>query len=472
MLNRRELSLLGAAALAAPVILHSGVFASEKRVRRNASTMNSSDPFFADYAQAVEAMHSLPSTDNRNWSIQAKIHSMFCPHGKPGFASWHRVYLDRFEAICAELIGKPDFALAYWDWTADDGKLPNPFFDLESLTVAKWNDDGSDFGTTGIRGLARGVGLQSDPNRGGAFFARNIDSILRENSFNRLWRRLESSPHNNAHVIVGAGGGHMGNMLSPLDPIFWLHHCNVDRLWAEWQAASNAVPTLDLVFDQMFCNEDGQLADFRADDYVNLASLNFSYDTISTPIGGPETIAQTTDFKNLAVAVGDDGDRIIGSATNDEASSSDIETRLTVPVDGLLREMFSSRVFRPTSVFDKPRAAVEPRRILARLKDIKRSSKSDKLLANVFVNCPYLSPETPVQDQHFAGSFSFFGSMDVCSPDCDFVVDISEPLRRQVEDGRTKVDSVDVQILPLSLSDGAEVANTEFTIGGIELISA
>ncbi len=27
----------------------------------------------------------------------------------------------------------------------------------------------------------------------------------------------------------------MGNMTSPNDPVFWLHHCNIDRLWPLWR---------------------------------------------------------------------------------------------------------------------------------------------------------------------------------------------------------------------------------------------
>jgi hypothetical protein len=30
-------------------------------------------------------------------------------------------------------------------------------------------------------------------------------------------------------------GGTMGLSLSPTDPLFWLHHANVDRIWGEWQ---------------------------------------------------------------------------------------------------------------------------------------------------------------------------------------------------------------------------------------------
>lgn len=38
--------------------------------------------------------------------------------------------------------------------------------------------------------------------------------------------------HNDVHVAVG---GDMQTAASPKDPLFWLHHCNVDRLWSKWQ---------------------------------------------------------------------------------------------------------------------------------------------------------------------------------------------------------------------------------------------
>jgi tyrosinase len=39
-------------------------------------------------------------------------------------------------------------------------------------------------------------------------------------------------PHNRVHVWVG---GIMARGESPIDPIFFLHHANIDRLWAQWQ---------------------------------------------------------------------------------------------------------------------------------------------------------------------------------------------------------------------------------------------
>ncbi len=44
------------------------------------------------------------------------------------------------------------------------------------------------------------------------------------------WRGVNL--HNRVHVWVG---GQMATGMSPNDPVFWLHHCFVDKLWSEWQ---------------------------------------------------------------------------------------------------------------------------------------------------------------------------------------------------------------------------------------------
>jgi tyrosinase len=50
---------------------------------------------------------------------------------------------------------------------------------------------------------------------------------------NRLegWRPF--GMHNQVHVWVG---GDMGPASSPNDPVFYLNHCNVDRIWEGWMA--------------------------------------------------------------------------------------------------------------------------------------------------------------------------------------------------------------------------------------------
>ena len=56
----------------------------------------------------------------------------------------------------------------------------------------------------------------------------NFDSTLGKSFRNRAERNL----HNLVHRWVG---GTMMEGSSPNDPVFWLHHCNLDRLWGIWQ---------------------------------------------------------------------------------------------------------------------------------------------------------------------------------------------------------------------------------------------
>lgn len=59
---------------------------------------------------------------------------------------------------------------------------------------------------------------------------------------------LEGQPHNKVHNCIGGVGaidpgpyGNMTNFLSPVDPIFFLHHANMDRLWDVWTRKQIAV---------------------------------------------------------------------------------------------------------------------------------------------------------------------------------------------------------------------------------------
>lgn len=62
------------------------------------------------------------------------------------------------------------------------------------------------------------------------------EDSLRDPNDPTEWRgfriQLEIPLHNLVHRWVG---GNMVDMTSPNDPVFWLHHCNIDRLWAAWQ---------------------------------------------------------------------------------------------------------------------------------------------------------------------------------------------------------------------------------------------
>ena len=171
-------------------------------------------------------------------------------HLGPAFLPWHREYLRRFELELQNV--DPNVTLPYWDWTIDNS---------ENSSI--WNPDFMGGNGTGQRGevttgpfaystdgwvlnvldpgetdpfLKRGFGLMGSlPSQ------RLIDRVLSMVPYdsapwtfeaNGFRNSLEVLIHNNGHMWVG---GSMMAATSPNDPVFWLHHCNIDRLWAQWQ---------------------------------------------------------------------------------------------------------------------------------------------------------------------------------------------------------------------------------------------
>jgi tyrosinase len=62
--------------------------------------------------------------------------------------------------------------------------------------------------------------------------------------FSNSTGQLEQTPHNVVHDAVGGPGGWMSDPdRAAADPIFWLHHSNIDRLWHQWSSAGHRAPT-------------------------------------------------------------------------------------------------------------------------------------------------------------------------------------------------------------------------------------
>jgi tyrosinase len=141
-------------------------------------------------------------------------------HGTQRFLPWHRVYLIQLEQAIQAI--HPDVTIPYWDWTklAEEGIPPW----LASFTPTVTMPSGPPIS------VIRSPGTPSDL----ATLASNIPTIMNAASFVNFWQPLESV-HGGVHVWVG---GSMSSIpTAPADPIFWMHHANIDRLWAIWQKA-------------------------------------------------------------------------------------------------------------------------------------------------------------------------------------------------------------------------------------------
>lgn len=483
--RRQFIGTVGAAglALAAPAIISRRVFAASERVRRDAQEMAANDQTFKDYADAVSAMHQLNSTasDRRGWRNQALIHLNFCPHGRDTFFPWHRWYINFYEQICGELIGKKDFALPYWNWAANLGTIPNAFYDIQQLNVTYWNDPsnasspnwagGAMVRTVGTRGLAKGVGVQTIlPD---VFDQKAIDGYQAQTNYSLFRSAIEGNPHNNGHVIVGRPNGHMISGMSPLDPIFWLHHCNVDRLWAEWQTARNTTPPLVGNYDNQFVNAMNKpQTGINAAGSYDFKALGYTYDTLTS--AAPAAVASLNSATSLVASASLSLPKPLGSVSNTAASASGQISRARIQASGLLDSMFTRRVFNATTALASPRNAMEGRRTLAKFSKIKAEGALTGMWVKVYVNAPQGASAPDDASPHYAGAFAFFGFTNAPAgahghDDHDFTIDITNALADLANDGLVVNDDVEITWAPQSFDPTSE--KSSFTVGEIQLIS-
>ncbi len=139
-------------------------------------------------------------------------------HRGPAFLPWHRYFLLTVEEEMRKFDSRA--ILPFWEWT-------NP--NSQDLNQEPWL---SFFGGRSGRGRFSNWSFTRAANPQGPY--PNLDSViseLRANSFANF-RAMEFGSHVSPHTSTG---GTMEGIRSPEDPLFYLHHCNVDRLWAIWQ---------------------------------------------------------------------------------------------------------------------------------------------------------------------------------------------------------------------------------------------
>jgi tyrosinase len=175
----------------------------------------------ADYPRFVSAIRRMKANGDAespaSWAFWPMVHMHHCPHGKDYFLAWHRGYLHLFERQLREVAGSQTLRVPYWDYFADAG-VPAEFAAGNSATNPLFEPR--------IGGNV-GAAIGYSP------FEPQVTGFQRAGSADCFEARMEAF-HNKIHNLVG---GRMATMLSPSDPLFWVHHANVDRLWTAWAAA-------------------------------------------------------------------------------------------------------------------------------------------------------------------------------------------------------------------------------------------
>jgi tyrosinase len=487
------------------------------------------------YAKGVGALMSRALNDRSSWWFFAAIHGQYLPKtpnqqpGFPGWQSippapavpcaplpsqsdrdsfwdqcqhqswyfppWHRGYLIAIEGHIRKAIialGGPDtWALPYWNYlgpgnqyeippaftepTLPDDKTPNPL-----LVTARYGPKGDGniyvpvppvssacMGNTVYTGSNAAT---PRPGFGGPQTGFSHDGGLSGN--------LESNPHNQVHVDVGGnapGGQTWGLMSDPgiaaLDPVFYVHHANIDRLWAHWNAGGNANPSNVAWLDGpaaagerafMMPMADGSVWVYTPQDVDSLTGLDYTYDDLATAASGPTT------RRSLAIRLQKLGSPYMNGHAPDTSKDTAAESELVGAHDGALQITSSgaraqvrldhgarSRLSNSlkTASLESP-----PDRAYLQLENVRGVHDAQKL--EVFIN------------GHPAGTVALFGLRRSSMKDAghggsglSFELDVSGLIDALYIETGLAADTLDVKILP----EHAVQADAPITVGRVSV---
>ncbi len=272
----------------------------------------------AKYAQAIEIMRTLPDYDTHSWTwwwnthwikgppaflwdysmkkkaeviaalpkeYQADAEAVWdgCqahPYNPSNpeqyqqwyFLPWHRLMLYQFEGVIREVLHDETFTLPYWNpVTGNDADLVLPaVFRAPGTTLYNgtrwpWVNGGERIDILYRDWLSLDA-LNED------FY---IDSPTGSHGFNP---RLDTNPHFLTHLAVGGDMADFATVGG--DPLFYLHHANLDRIWESWNRLGHTNPTDPKYLNRTFAYGDrsGKRVDLPVSAADRVAQLGYEYD--------------------------------------------------------------------------------------------------------------------------------------------------------------------------------------------------
>ncbi|WQF87006.1 Putative tyrosinase copper-binding domain, di-copper centre-containing domain superfamily [Colletotrichum destructivum] len=284
MLSRSILVFLSlAVAVSASAIPRADGACTDPAVRKEWRELT--DPEKAEYIRAAVCLRKLPKTKYAQINaVTTRLDDLVYTHFTlrsiihfvANFLPWHRYLLKVHEDLLRNECGYTG-AQPYWDWTidADAQNMPgSPIFD----PVTGFGGDGQYTGSTqpgfqrcvidgpfantnltlamgwpetNVRGdrphcltrvfnSGQGNDANGNPIVGDmqlrAYNTQVMNAIYAFDNFADMATILEELPHSMIHRVIS---GDMGPTTAPNEPLFFLHHANVDRVWAKWQGRND-----------------------------------------------------------------------------------------------------------------------------------------------------------------------------------------------------------------------------------------
>jgi tyrosinase len=374
------------------ITVTNGVF-----VRRDITTLSDAEVDSLREGFRVLRQRSANNPNSRLGLLgQANIHRDACAHANWWFLPWHRGYLYYFEQILREAAGDPSLALPYWNWTKNPS-LPRRFWGannpLNDPTRAIAPGTPADAGFVGP-GIIREIIVETTDF---ITFASDQSSAP---GIPVAYGVLEGTPHNYIHRFAG------GNMRNPdlaaRDPIFWLHHANVDRLWTRWVRKHPGQTTTSQSWRQRafsFFNTQGNPVSITTAQMLNTFDLDYRYDTQrpSAIEGGRAMVAaefgpdEEPREEPLLQARPAPERRVISSEP----------VTVTLTPSGRLQERMGERMAMAEDI------AEQATTLRLEVQGVAPPGNPN-VGVRVFLNMPEADASTPTDDPHYVSSFTFF----------------------------------------------------------------
>jgi tyrosinase len=477
------------------------------------------DPFAFPWKN-ISPVPVVPTTPQPNAAVLGQYWDQ-CQHQSWYFPPWHRGYLIALEAqIRADVIrlgGPSTWALPYWNYfgPGDEFKMPAafamPYLPDGSpnplLVTARYgpDSDGNIYVPT-----PAGIALHpNDPNFSNGKVTQDcMNNDMYTGSDNNTKvpgfggpatsfshaggtsGNLEDNPHNLVHVYVGgisADGTIPGLMSDPglaaLDPIFYLHHTNIDRMWAEWNSNSaNKNPT-----DQKWLDGPAGSGDrafvmpmpgsgtwaYSPEEVDSLGKLSYTYDSLAAVVA-PVVPARPVLEQRLA-RLGATAATIQKATTATQGTVVELvgASPRGVPVEGVgavATIRLNPDVRRKVSAsLALARETAAPDRVFLNLENVRGTQDSSVL--SVYINLP----EGAAPEDHpdlLAGSVGLFGLHSASFKDgkhggegLNFVLDITKIVDTLHVQNALDVDSLQVRIVPNRLVP----SRAKITVGRISI---
>ncbi|MEM8971042.1 MAG: tyrosinase family protein [Pseudomonadota bacterium] len=496
------------------------------------------------YARGVKAMQERSLENPTSWKFFGAIHGIWrelwdfyeiteadevnpnasdtatyldqCQHQSWYFLPWHRGYLIALENVLRheiELLGGPHetWALPYWNYfAADQNVLPAAFRtadwpdgtgDNPLFVVQRWGDLSGDtaFDVSSETNLNPMEDAQfSGPGGGGGSGFGGL-----ETGFNHLGGPagggIEMHPHNLLHGLIGGdhptlafpnGRPLPGLMSHPLtaalDPIFYLHHCNIDRLWESWNAFPAGKPSeeptdwknptdtkwLDgpaSIGEREFAmpKPDASKWVYTPAQMQSIAELGYEYDDLTPGAVAPSPVSMAQRMNNLGIpssATAETGAtmtsqnnvEMIGASQSGTALAGTKAVKLSVRTDA------SPRARTTESLSGKAARQTAPDRVFLNIENV--TGLHDAVIFRVYVGLPDGADPADHKDL-FAGSISLFGVSQASDPagkhagnGITYTIEISKVVDQLHLKSGFNVDELSVVLVPRgNVPDAAKI---------------